>query len=113
MGMTSVNIIEALNSCKVRIKNVRERDLLTSHSLEIGLRVPSAVISMARSHPYLAARNNTSGINAFPANSLDPTGEWGRADPDARHRLDLLGAMKVGRFSIWDGNSSGIHLPLI
>ena len=31
--------------------------------------------------------NDTSGINAFPANDYDLSGEWARADFDRRHRL--------------------------
>lgn len=36
-------------------------------------------------------------INAFPANSFDLTGEWGRADFDQRHRFNLLGTLKAGK----------------
>jgi hypothetical protein len=43
------------------------------------------------------AYNNTAGIGAFPANSYDLSGEWGRADFDQRHRLNVLGTSKVGR----------------
>jgi hypothetical protein len=46
----------------------------------------------------LRARNDTSGINAFPANSFDLTGEWGRADFDLRHRFNLLGTVKAGKY---------------
>ena len=35
-------------------------------------------------------KNNTAGINYLPPNSYDLSGEYGRADYDARHRLNLL-----------------------
>jgi hypothetical protein len=35
--------------------------------------------------------NDTNGINAFPANDYDVSGEWARADFDRRHRLLVLG----------------------
>ncbi|MBO0721559.1 MAG: hypothetical protein J2P41_12100, partial [Blastocatellia bacterium] len=41
------------------------------------------------------AYNNTSGIDVRPADNYNLTGEWGRADFDARHRLNVLGAFKV------------------
>jgi len=43
------------------------------------------------------AYNNTSGINSFPANSWDLTGEWARADFDEQHRLNLLGTLRPGK----------------
>lgn len=35
--------------------------------------------------------NDTNGINAFPANDYDLSGEWARADFDRRHRFLVLG----------------------
>jgi hypothetical protein len=40
-------------------------------------------------------QNNTSGVNFFPANNGDPLGEWGPADFDQRHRLNLLGTVDL------------------
>ena len=39
-----------------------------------------------------------SGINSFPANNYDLSGEWGRADYDQRHRLNLLGTIHAAKF---------------
>jgi hypothetical protein len=39
--------------------------------------------------------NNTSGVNFFPANNSDPSAEWGPADFDQRHRLNLLGTVDL------------------
>lgn len=41
--------------------------------------------------------NSTGGINWFPANDYDPSGEYARADYDQRHRFDSLGVFKVGQ----------------
>ena len=35
--------------------------------------------------------NDSAGINAFPANDYDLTGEWARADVDRRHRVVMIG----------------------
>jgi hypothetical protein len=39
--------------------------------------------------------NDTNGINAFPANDYDLSGEWARADFDRRHRFNLLGRTRA------------------
>jgi outer membrane receptor protein involved in Fe transport len=39
------------------------------------------------------ARNDSNGINWFPSNDYDLTGEYARADFDRRHRLVLLGRL--------------------
>jgi hypothetical protein len=43
------------------------------------------------------AFNDTSGLNSYPANDYDLTGEWGRADFDRRHKFVLLGRTTVPR----------------
>jgi hypothetical protein len=42
-----------------------------------------------------AAGTRTIGINSFPANNYDLSGEWARADYDQRHRLNVLGAFRL------------------
>jgi hypothetical protein len=63
------------------------------------------------------ARNDTNGLNAFPANDYDLTGEWGRADFDRRHRLVLLGRVAATRLvDLGVGltmNSSGPYTELL
>ena len=44
-----------------------------------------------------SASTRSSGINSFPANNYDLTGEWSRADYDQRHRLNLLGTIHAAR----------------
>ena len=41
-----------------------------------------------------AAGTRTIGINSFPANNYDLSGEWARADYDQRHRLNVLGTVR-------------------
>ncbi len=38
------------------------------------------------------------GINAFPANDYDLSGEWARSDYDARHRLNLMGTIHAAKY---------------
>ncbi len=40
----------------------------------------------------------STGINAFPANNYDLSGEWARADYDQRHRFNLLGTTHAARY---------------
>jgi len=41
--------------------------------------------------------NDSGGLNSFPANDYDLSGEWARADFDRRHRFQLLGRIVPGR----------------
>jgi hypothetical protein len=45
-----------------------------------------------------SASTRTIGINAFPANNYDLSGEWARADYDQRHRLNMLGTVRAARY---------------
>jgi hypothetical protein len=45
------------------------------------------------------AWNDSAGINSLPSNNFDLASEWGRADFDQRHRLDLLGRISRGAFA--------------
>jgi hypothetical protein len=42
--------------------------------------------------------SRTSGINSFPADNYDLSGEWSRADFDQRHRFNLLGTIQPGKY---------------
>jgi hypothetical protein len=81
------------------VRQIESTGRMVGHSLEVGLRgnvTPyfNGMIQYVFGH----ARNDTSGIAAFPANSYDLTGEWGRADFDVRHRFNLLGTIKAGKY---------------
>lgn len=45
-----------------------------------------------------SASTRTIGINSFPANNYDLSGEWARADYDQRNRLNLLGTLHAARY---------------
>ena len=45
-----------------------------------------------------SASTRTIGINAFPANNYDLSGEWARADYDQRHRLNVLGTVRAAKY---------------
>jgi Carboxypeptidase regulatory-like domain len=51
--------------------------------------------------------NNSGGLNWFPSNDYDLSGEWARADFDRLHRLLLLGSASPGR-----GINVGVALTL-
>ncbi len=81
------------------VRQIESNGRLTGHSLEVGLRgnITSYFNGMIQ-YIFGHARNDTNGISAFPANSYDLTGEWGRADFDVRHRFNLLGTIKAGKY---------------
>ncbi len=80
------------------IRQIESTGRMTGHSLEVGLRgAISRYFNGMIQYVFGRAWNDTSGINAFPANSYDLTGEWGRADFDIRHRFNLLGTVKAGK----------------
>ncbi len=41
--------------------------------------------------------NDTSGVRSLPANSLDLSGEWARADYDERHRFEVAGSFEPAK----------------
>jgi outer membrane receptor protein involved in Fe transport len=81
------------------VRQIESTGRLTGHSLEVGLRGNLTQYFNGMVQYVLGrVRNNTSGITSFPANSYDLTGEWGRADFDVRHRFNLLGTVKAGKY---------------
>ncbi len=80
------------------VRQMESSGRLESHSLEVALRGDvtrffSGLVQYTLSRAY----NNTAGINSFPANSYDLSGEWGRAEFDQRHRFNMLGTVKPGK----------------
>jgi len=82
---------------------------LESHSLEIGLRgnvthyfTGMVQYTLGRAYNNVGASptggGRTTGINSFPANNYDLSGEWSRADFDQRNRFSLLGTVTPGRY---------------
>ncbi len=57
----------------------------------------------------LRAHNNTDGINYFPVDNYDLSGEWARSEYEGRHHFNLLGTIKPGKrfqlgVSLWMGS---------
>jgi hypothetical protein len=82
---------------------------LESHSLEVGLRGNvtrffNGMIQYALGRVYndtggsSIGGGRTSGINTFPANNYDLSGEWARADFDQRRRFNLLGTFRADKY---------------
>jgi hypothetical protein len=80
---------------------------LESKSLELGLRgnVTKYFTGMLQ-YTFNRAYDNVGGgvpgsprgIETFPANNYDLSGEWARADFDRRHRFAVLGTVTPGKY---------------
>jgi hypothetical protein len=82
---------------------------LESQSLEFGLRgnvtryfAGMVQYTLGRAYNSVGGTttggSRTSGINSFPANNYDLSGEWSRADFDQQHRLNLIGTVTPGKY---------------
>ena len=98
------------------LRQIESAGDMQSHSLEIGLRGNltryfTGLFQYTLGHTYNNAPgtpatpggpapggNRTIGIDSFPANNYDLSGEWSRADFDQRHRFNLLGTITPGRY---------------
>jgi Carboxypeptidase regulatory-like domain/TonB dependent receptor len=91
------------------LRQIESAGDLESHSLEIGLRGNvtryfSGMLQYTLGRAYNnvggtpAGVNRQFGINVFPANNYDLSGEWARADFDQRNRFSLLGTVTPGKY---------------
>ena len=82
------------------VQQIRSDGRLRSDALELTLRGRRGKkMSGQVQYTYSRANNNTGGINWYPSNQYAPIGaEWGAADFDVRHRLNLLGTLSAGRW---------------
>ena len=81
------------------IRQIESAGDMEGHSLEVGLRGNltryfNGMVEYGLGRTY----NNNAGINSFPANNYDLSGEWSRADFDSRHRFGLLGTLTLRRY---------------
>jgi Carboxypeptidase regulatory-like domain len=80
------------------LRNIESSGRQAGNSLEITLRGQITRYSTGIVQYTLSRTdNNTGGINWYPANQYDLSGEWSRADFDQRHRLNLLESMSPGK----------------
>jgi hypothetical protein len=85
------------NAAFGQIRQIESNGRQRTDSLQLVLRGHMAPrVQGSAQYTIGLAHNDTSGINAFPANNNDLAGEWSRADFDQRHRLDVLGQFKGG-----------------
>ena len=88
---------ERPNPAYASIRQIESTGRQQTHSIQFTLRGRMAPrLQGSAQYTVGSARNDTSGINALPANNYDLTREWGRADFDQRHRVDVLGQYKGG-----------------
>lgn len=62
---------------------------------------PTQKISLFASYALSYARSNTDGINTFPANQYDLSGEYGPASNDVRHRSSMGGSITTKGGLLW------------
>jgi hypothetical protein len=68
-----------------------------SHSVQLTVRGKiTRYFNGSIQYVYAHAMNDTGGIGWFPPDNYDLSLEWGRANFDQRHRLELMGAVKPG-----------------
>ncbi|HEY2431652.1 MAG TPA: TonB-dependent receptor [Vicinamibacterales bacterium] len=80
-----------------QVRQIESTGRQTVHSLQVlasGRLLPRLQGNLQ--YTFSSAHNDTSGINALPANNYDLPGEYGRADFDQRHHLEGLLQVKGG-----------------
>jgi hypothetical protein len=100
------------------IRQVESTGRQTTDSLQLTLRGQvSRWFNGQTQYTLSRAWNDTGGLNSYPANDYDLSGEWAHADFDRRHRLVLLGRTSaVKLFDIGVGltaNSAGPYTELL
>jgi hypothetical protein len=81
------------------IRQIESTGRQQAHALQFSLRGRLATrVQGTAQYTIGTARNDTAGINALPANNYDLSGEYGRADFDQRHRLELMAQINGGRW---------------
>jgi hypothetical protein len=82
-----------------QVRQMQSEGYLKGNALELTFRgKPSKYFSGQIQYTLSRTDNNTSGITYFPANSYDPTADWGRSDNDRLHKFDLLASTQPSPF---------------
>jgi len=82
-----------------QIRQIQSDGYMKGNALELTFRgKPSKYFSGQIQYTLSRTYNNTSGITFFPANSYDPSADWGRSDNDRLHKFDLLASAQPNRF---------------
>ncbi len=91
--------IQRPNSALGQVRQIQSEGYLKGNALELTFRgKPSKYFSGQIQYTLSHTDNNSSGITYFPANSYDPTADWGLSDNDRRHKFDLLASTQPTRF---------------
>jgi hypothetical protein len=78
-----------------QIREIEANGRQTAHSLQVLARGRFLRrVQGTLQYTLASARNDTSGINALPANNYDLASEYGRADFDQRHHFEALLTLK-------------------
>jgi hypothetical protein len=81
------------------IRQIESSAGMNAHSLELSVRGQLSRYFQGGARYVLGrAYNDTGGADTLPANSLDLSGEWSRADFDRRHRFDWYGTARLGNW---------------
>jgi hypothetical protein len=78
-----------------QVREIETAGRQVGDALEFSFRGKIGKFSGLAQYTLSRTQNNTSGVNFFPANNSDPLAEWGPADFDQRHRLNLLGTVDL------------------
>ncbi|HSY91667.1 MAG TPA: carboxypeptidase regulatory-like domain-containing protein [Candidatus Binatus sp.] len=81
-----------------QVRQIQSDGYLKGNALELTFRgKPSKYFSGQIQYTLSRTDNNTSGITYFPANSYDPSADWGRSDNDRLHKFDMLGSTQFSK----------------
>jgi len=82
-----------------QVRQIQSEGYLKGNALELTFRgKPRKYFSGQIQYTLSRTDNNTSGITFFPANSYNPSADWGRSDNDRSHKFDLLASSQPTRF---------------
>jgi Carboxypeptidase regulatory-like domain len=82
-----------------QVRQIQSEGYLKGNALELTFRgKPSKYFTGQIQYTLSRTDNNTSGITFFPANSYDPSADWGRADTDRLHKFDLLASSQPTKY---------------
>lgn len=82
-----------------QVRQIQSEGYLKGNALELTFRgKPGKYFAGQVQYTLSRTYNNTSGVTFFPANSDDPSSDWGRSDNDRLHKFDLLASTQPTRF---------------
>lgn len=96
LSAQSETIIRPLGNARGDIFEYESSGRFNQNQLILSLRNPvNSKMSIIVTYLLSKARSDTDGPDAFPVNSYDLTGEYGRPDLDIRHRFSMTGVFSL------------------